>query len=290
MQRPQTHKNHFIPSFYSKLWATDGKLWEFSRPYDRVVARQTHPNATGYAIDIYTEESLPEEHQTHLEDVFLKMVDQQASDALVYILAGRFDDMGEKHSVAWVRFLMSLLQRSPEKIATLRQRWDDELAEPDPEFEAKYQSMKGPDDPETFHEFMKSRPASVGRGRVHAIQNTMDLPRVGTGILQMKWGKLTLNHSRHEFLTSDRPIIMTNGLARKEGHIALPLGPRLLFIAANERSTLETIAAMPADELALVCNDRVTKQVERIVIGRTDKPLRFVERNLRKRSEIPTQS
>lgn len=286
MQRQQTHKNHFIPSFYSKLWATEGKLWEFSRPYDQVVARQTHPSGTGYAIDIYTEDSLPAAHQTHLEDVFLKMVDQQASEALRYILAGRFEDMGEKHSVAWVRFLMSLLQRSPGKIATLRQRWDEELASPDPEFETKYRSMKTPNDPETFQEFMKSRPASIGRGRVHAIQNTMDLPMVGTGILKMHWCKLALKRSRHEFLTSDRPVIMTNGLARKEGHIALPLGPRLLFVAVNERNTLETIASMSGDELALVCNDRVTKQAERIVIGRTDKPLRFVERNLRKHEVI----
>ena len=285
MQRQKTHKNHFIPCFYSKLWVENGRVCEFSRPYDRVVARYTHPSGTGYAIDIYTEDSLPEAHQTHLEDVFLKMVDQQASEALQYVLIGRFSEMGERHSIAWVRFLMSLLQRSPGKIATLRQRWNEELEKPDPEFEAKYAALRKPEDPETFEEFMRSRPESVGRGRVHAIQNTMDLPRVGTGILRMFWAKMALGKSRYDLLTSDRPVIMTNGLARKEGHIALPIGPKALFIAANERSTIDSIASMSPDELTVMCNDRVTRQAERIVIGSTSKPIRFVERNLKKRDE-----
>jgi hypothetical protein len=39
-----TKKNHFVPCFYSSLWAgEDGKLCEYSRPYERVKPRRKCP-------------------------------------------------------------------------------------------------------------------------------------------------------------------------------------------------------------------------------------------------------
>jgi Protein of unknown function (DUF4238) len=42
-------KHHYIPVFYLKQWAgADGRICEFSRPYDRVKARRVFPDATAY--------------------------------------------------------------------------------------------------------------------------------------------------------------------------------------------------------------------------------------------------
>jgi hypothetical protein len=39
-----TKKNHFVPCFYSSLWTGgDGKLCEFTRPYDRVKPLRNAP-------------------------------------------------------------------------------------------------------------------------------------------------------------------------------------------------------------------------------------------------------
>jgi len=92
---------------------------------------------------------------------------------------------------------------------------------------------------------------------------------------------MKVDGAKFEFLTSDRPIIMTNGIGRKEGHVALPLSPHILFIAANERDTLRQIASMSGRDLVLRCNEMVVQQAERQVYGRTDQALRFVERHLR---------
>ena len=288
---PGTRKNHFIPCCYSKQWAgDDGRLCEFSRPFHTVVPRRSHPAGTGYSIDIYTEPALPPRQQTYLEDVFLKLVDQQAADALTWVVQGRLEDMPLDLRRGWVRFLMSLLQRSPGKMIDLARRWEVQLDQPDPDLQARYTVLRGSEDPETFQEYMRLHPARVARGRINAIQRAMDLPGVGGHILNMRWAVLTVNDPKYEFLTSDRPIVMTNGLGRKGGHIGLAVDPYRLFIAANESETIRQIAAMPGRELVKICNERVVQQAERQVYGRTDRALRFVERHLRRvpSSTIPS--
>src|SRR4051812_43400706 len=112
-----TKRNHFVPCFYSKQWtANDGKLWEFSRPHKEVVAKRVSPKATGFRKDLYTENALPDYLRTYLEDVFLKKVDQRANDALQFLLKRSLKDMPVKLRTAWVRFMMSMMQRSPDTI------------------------------------------------------------------------------------------------------------------------------------------------------------------------------
>jgi len=43
-------KHHYIPVFYLKQWAgVDGRVCEFSKPYDRVKPRRAHPDGTAYS-------------------------------------------------------------------------------------------------------------------------------------------------------------------------------------------------------------------------------------------------
>jgi hypothetical protein len=48
-------KHHYIPKLYLKQWAgPDGRVCEFSRPYQQVKPRMTFPDATGYERGLYT--------------------------------------------------------------------------------------------------------------------------------------------------------------------------------------------------------------------------------------------
>jgi hypothetical protein len=42
-------------------------------------------------------------------------------------------------------------------------------------------------------------------------------------------------------LTSDRPLVMTNGISGPGKHLGMPIGPRLLFIAADDRDEVEQL-------------------------------------------------
>src|SRR5882757_9387484 len=47
------HKHHFIPSFYLSQWANaDCKLIEFTRKYNKLIAKPIGPDATGFEIDL----------------------------------------------------------------------------------------------------------------------------------------------------------------------------------------------------------------------------------------------
>jgi hypothetical protein len=281
-----TKKNHYVPCFYSEFWAGDDRrLCEFSRPYGCVIPRRTSPKGTGYSIDLYTENALPPQLSTYLEDRFLRTVDQQASEALKLIRENRIDDLTLKQRSGWTRFLMSLLQRSPNKIADLRKKWAEEYENfSGEEVELKYQELKTENDPATLAEYLRNpSPEILGRGHLKLFQSVMDLPQVGSQILNMNWGTFRIK-SRFSLLTSDRPIIMSNGIGKKEGHIGLPIGPDALFLCANEMETIKNIAQMPADDFARHSNLIVATQAERLVFGKNDKALQFVEKHLRKRT------
>jgi len=279
-----TKKNHFVPCFYSSLWTGgDGKLCEFTRPYDRVKPLRKHPAATGYSPNLYTEAALPPALRTYLEDGFLKRVDQRAFDTLQLILANRIADLTPDLRSAWARFIMSMIQRSPGKIAKLRKLWRGDDLKYDHSVERRYRELRKETDPPTFREYLAQAPLETsGRGQVQLFQNVMDLPRVGTQIVNMIWGVLTIPDVPFKLLTSDRPIIMTNGIGRAEAHVAVPIGPRKLFLAANKQETIDWIIALSPSDVIMQVNTMVVMQAEKFVYGESDFAINFVEKHLRR--------
>ncbi len=108
-------KHHYIPVFYLRQWATNGRLIEFSRPYRSVVkARPTSPEGTGYVRGLNVMKGLPPESAEQFETVVMRNVDSLAADALRQLLSGDEDlKWAPKPRSAWTRFLVSLLLRTP---------------------------------------------------------------------------------------------------------------------------------------------------------------------------------
>ena len=74
---------------------------------------------------------------------------------------------------------------------------------------------------------------------------------------------------------------MTNGLAFDTSHIALPIAPDHIFVAANsdkEVSALKQLAE--SGEMAKVLNDRMPRQARKYVYSTDDRQLRFIENRL----------
>ena len=108
-------KRHYIPEFYLKQWGNpskNGRLYEYCRRYQGVVARPTYPGGTGYQPGLYTFSELDGEARNFLEDVFLGRADDAANDALQRLL---MQDMNLKPElrVAWSRYIMTLLHLIP---------------------------------------------------------------------------------------------------------------------------------------------------------------------------------
>jgi hypothetical protein len=118
---------------------------------------------------------------------------------------------------------------------------------------------------------------------VYAVQNLIDSPRMGGHLNQMRWAVVTFNKEKHTLLTSDRPIIMTNGIIGQNDHLVLPVGPRMLFLATNNIETENRLRAIDAGIFMAQVNNRVVSQARKYVYGNDNKQLRFVENRLGRR-------
>ena len=85
------------------------------------------------------------------------------------------------------------------------------------------------------------------------IQQVIDSQLVGNHVNRMIWTILQ-PPSSYPFLTSDRPVIMTNGLSEPGSHLALPIGPKRLFIASNRQAIVDDVSARRPDDLVAFVN------------------------------------
>lgn len=280
MQEGQKH--HYIPVFYLKQWqGSDGRVCEISRPFKKVVPRRTHPDGTGYIRGLYTIPDAPPEAADYLETEFLKKADDLASRALRRMLDGKMQFPPDMMS-AWSRFILSLLHRTPEAMERALTRVSTGYAEEIEAVGIRYASLRGPNDPETIEEFKQTvMPFAIRRFLVEHVISIIDSENVCVALSNMTWGVMTMHQQRFSLLTSDRPIVMTNGLARDDAHIVMPISPKHIFIAArNERVAGEIRRMADNGELTLALNDKVARQARKYVYSTDDQQLRFIANRL----------
>jgi hypothetical protein len=281
---PAGQKHHYLPVFYLKRWAgRQGRLCEYSRPRDVVKPRMTHPSGTGYERNLYTIKGLPPETSQLLERRFMKAVDQRASDTLDRLLDGcNVSILTIDQKSAWSRFIMSLIQRTPEKISWIAQVMAQLYNKRLSDVEADYEAFREPSDPLTFAEFKaRMHPNAREVAKAQLFQNITDLPNVGGAINEMLWAVATLHDFRPRFLTSDRPVVMTNGLGFPLSHIMMPISPRALFIATHTSLKLTQLRrAMYEGTLLDHVNHTVAAQAQKFVYFCDDSQLSFIEDRL----------
>ena len=170
---------------------------------------------------------------------------------------------------------MSLLHRNPEQIGTSVQIVSQYVTILKPQYERLYHNKKDANHPATFDEFWQAiLPEVVGRTWIKLIQTTIDSEAAGQHFNNLIWRVLDFKSS-HTFLTGDRPIIMTNGMIKIDSHLAIPIGPRKLFIAAHTTNWADALMRDKADNVVAFVNDKIARQARRFCIGIDDSHLSF---------------
>lgn len=284
MSNNPPHRHHYIPSFYLSRWATgeDRRLCQYSRPYDRVVPNRRHPDATGFADKLYELRGLETGLANAVETKFFQPIDSAAADALALMEArGNKAQWDSRRRTGWAIFLHSLLLRAPEDIAAFKETWRymmnaDELGL----WEERYQAIRKPGDAPTFRDHMKNLPSDVhDNSAMNALVGVMDGGKVAHTIHYMLWHVVDTSDADFAFLTSDRPVIRINGIMADGGHLALPIGPRKLFIAAKDEAALRPILAMSSRQLVRECNRQVCDYAVKFIYGIDDSQLSFVSKH-----------
>jgi uncharacterized protein DUF4238 len=276
-------RHHYVPVFYLKQWARDnGRLCEFSKPYDRVKPRRTHPEGTGYVDGLNTVEGLPPAETKFLEDVFFQIADDAAARALKILFTPPPWTLTPKERSGWSRFIMALLVRNPESVQKYKEVAVAIFKEALPRIEAAYAKDRGPSDPPTYAEYAQLHgPNPAARTIVRVIQTLADNAELGRRINSMRWMVLSDTQPKFELLTSDRPMLITNGIGPPKGHLVMPISPFRVFVATNNVETENHIRTVwnNGDAIEQI-NNRVACQSRKYVYGSDDRQLAFVSKRL----------
>ncbi|TRC89694.1 DUF4238 domain-containing protein [Mesorhizobium sp. WSM4310] len=275
------NKHHFLPVFYLHQWAgADRKIVRFTKPYGNIVRPlRVHPDGAGYIERLYAVEGLPDEAKQDLETEFLSPVDSRAADALKAMLAG--GDFTQAQRLAWAGFIATLLFRMPRAIASLKENLSQLWGKFIPGLEKIYAALPASDRNETLDDYLhgagKGELAAKAMDAVRSLMGDEDVVRL---LAALEWSVLTTDNAKHELLTSDRPVIHSDGLNHAGSHLIVPMGPRRLFIAVKDRSLIAKVRSAGQDKLVRAVNDFVVSNATVTVCGRTDSQLQFIQNRM----------
>jgi len=197
-----------------------------------VIPRRTSPKGTGFVRGLYRLDAHNEEASEAFERIFFGQVDNLAKLALDMLHKRVKTNWTTQVRSAWSRFLMGMLFRNPERIAATQKTLEEVALLHYETGEAEYNLDRGPDDPE----FLESLVRQIAFNTVEWTADIMDSVRLGEFVTGMRWTVKDISDSGMTFFTSDRPIVMTNGLAGEEGHLVMPISPQRAFIACSSEA------------------------------------------------------
>jgi hypothetical protein len=277
--------HHYIPVFYLKQWAPGGRFIEFSRQYGGVVkGRPTSPVGTGYVPGLYRLRGLPEHLAEQVERGFMSFVDNLANEALQIHLRKSNRQPTAKIMSAWSRFIAGILFRNPEHIARGRKEIEDEWLRDYDKRKAEYEDWKTPEHPD----FLEYIVQSTDRATMRLAQMIIDNKTMGTQLNKMRWFVVDTSDVGRPFFTSDRPIIMSNGLQGPDGHLALPISPSKLFVACNTPRQETLIRVQPRPALVKFVNRHVVRRAVKYVWNTDKAEIDFVDKHLSREAHLDT--
>jgi hypothetical protein len=293
MNDPISH--HYIPQFYLRQWAgSDGRLFRYYRPHDRVVVSNPTPEYTGFEDYLYTVKN-PNDPQI-LEKKFFSKLDNYAAPVLEYLNQQRpklvvlvRKDLDDTQRSDWARFIQSLHLRCPHSLSeidTVLSRLVRENMER--EHGAVYRASKHPDNPESvYHYAVSDAPDLFADAHKVLLTELIAHESLGNYIINMIWAILDVSDAPRRLLTSDRPYILPRGLLDSSCILGVPISPTRIFLAANNMEHLEQLTHQSSKDTVRNANNFVVRMAVQNVYGSTSDRREFVENRLKRQGDAP---
>lgn len=279
--------HHYIPRFLLEQWTVGGKLYRYTQPVPgKVVPDLRPPSAVGFQRRLYEMPMLPPEKAQLIEQTLMKTIDDRAAIAHRMLLdKDQFQRMDSDQRSAWIVLIQSLTIRTPDNLAAYKAGFSAAYNRlgPDSEAQAKYNEIKKPEDPPTYEEWIAiNDPTASEKAAFHMLPAVIQNEEIGQRIIEMSWSVLEIYSG--SFLISDEPIIISNGIGKPDGHIAMPISPTKLFLATNNSYTYNRVRALQK-ELVRKVNQKVVGRARYFVGARDTSQNRFIENRFRRESE-----
>lgn len=230
--------------------------------------KRVAPSGVGFEPNLYrtTYEPTPERQQW-LEMDFFQRIDDRAASALTKLELGQ--PSTPKERVGFGQFVLSLLHRTPARIAWMMQELDRRIAS-DPS------SIPGWSDEQLRNaalDMVADPVGSTNSSRQLASFRIFRIDVAGCG---------------RTLLNSDRPAMISNGLLGDYGFIILPIGPHSLAIATQNEAVAKAFSGQEPRQLVRAMNDAVIQQADALIIPADDSHRRFIDNRLGRGPLDPT--
>ncbi|MEA2877057.1 MAG: hypothetical protein QOF14_2253 [Hyphomicrobiales bacterium] len=256
-------KHHYIPVFYLNQWANaNGRLFKFTRPYGTAVKHSlTSPKKTGYERGLYRLPDVPEHLAEALEEKFMKQIDGRAAEALNSLISNDLKDWPHNKRHAWIRFVVGFLIRNPQAVQRAKEEFRRFIEDNQHAWRIEYDAQKKPGD----KDFGSIDTINTDRVTLIALQELIDNRPLVLRISEMRWGVVDVSKTKHRLLTSDRPVIRTNGIEKPDGHLALAISPTRIFLACNNVEIERQLRQMPSKDMVRNMNKQVVRNAIKYV-------------------------
>ena len=237
--------HHYVPKFLLKNWhAESGKLIQYEWASYGFDAREYTAKSVAKQDHLYSTISDLGEMDVSLEpDYFTAEVDTPAGAVLQKILSSGISAINIEEREIWARFLVAQLARTPSMIDRFRNSTEDF-------FEAGVEAIASQPGRSGFREYVRANAPNVTRNiSLEILPNVIEDPRLVQAIYSAHWRCVRLRWSKLDFLIGDRPLMHVGPLS-SNFLMVLPLAPRILFCAARNSQSIESL--MKANESSVV--------------------------------------
>ncbi len=261
MSIPRDH--HYLPRFYIERWATEGTVVRYVRPRGvggHLDRRRKPPSAIAYERDLYHLPDIgdPIESQA-LELGFFQKIDDRAAVALDKL--DRLERGAAADRVALSQFLISLLHRSPSRLAAIRREMAARSAD------APYRSLEGA-------EFDRAVKAMSNRLLASLVES-----KEGARIVsKFRAFRIDVSASSKRLLTSDRPVNVSGQLIGSDAFLILPYAPYRLLILTHREEIANAFSSQDPTTLVRGINIAVVEQAEDLVIAADENATRMIDK------------
>lgn len=249
----------------------------FTNPYQRlVISRRKHPASIGWVDKLY-EFPHYNKKQLNFEALFFRRLDQSTSNLFDRLIGESAPTLTALETETLGVFLTSLMHRTPAGIEAMRELSKYVLDNIHNDVRDRFAEVRGDDDPMIFEEYEAGLGPDAHLDHFSGIFRTVAVSeRMANFFARLHWRKVNFSPSEHSLLMSDDPLIRTNGIAIPEGHVAIPLTPRMALVGTYIREYFDQIASQPPKEIVRAMNIQMVESARHFVVDLDEQQARFI--------------
>lgn len=263
-------RHHFLPECYQRLWVgADGKLERFAPEHQGSLrVRRVAPAAADWSPDFYRVPGEEESRKAQkVETDFFAPLDGAAAKVMQRMCETRQPPSTGGERTVWAQFVLSFLHRTPEHMNATLEALVEMNAELMPEVEQRHAELRGERDPPTFAQWEAQRAEhAIARSSLRTIMDQISNPGFGTFLINLHWAVIDLSPASLTLVASDNPVILVP-LKTDDGHLALPLGPRRLFMASQHRPLIDAVRRQKSERTVRTVNRLLVERAGSLVIA-----------------------